>query len=149
MQAAVGLAQLDRLENFIAKRKQNFNFLKSKLKPFEEFFILPEPTEASDPAWFGFPITLRENAPFLREDLLRHLNQHQVATRLLFAGNITKQPYFSNQKYRISSSLKNTDLIMKNTFWLGVYPKLTEKMLDYSVSAIGNFVKSVVYESQS
>ena len=142
MQAAVGLAQMDRLDDFIAKRKRNFKFLKDGLKKFERYFILPEPTENSDPSWFGFLMTHRENAPFQREELVQYLNQNQIATRLLFAGNITKQPYFVNRNYRVSGSLKNTDQIMLRTFWIGVYPKLTEEMLDYVIMIIGNFMQS-------
>ncbi len=143
MQAAVGLAQLDHLEHFIEIRKRNFTFLKSRLEKLQEFFILPEATPDSDPAWFGFPISLRENPPFLREDLLCYLDRHQIATRLLFAGNITQQPYFKNRKYRVSGSLTNTDFVMKNTFWLGVYPRLTEEMMDFAVFHIEKFVKGV------
>ncbi len=141
MQAAVGLAQLDRLEGFIAKRKQNFNYLKSKLKNLEHYLILPEATAESDPAWFGFPITLQENIPFERNPLMRFLDQHRIATRLLFAGNITQQPYFAGRTYRIEGGLKNTDIVMKRTFWLGIYPGVTEEMLDYVASTLQKFIK--------
>ncbi|MFH1800848.1 MAG: lipopolysaccharide biosynthesis protein RfbH [Candidatus Omnitrophota bacterium] len=141
MQAAVGLAQMDRLEQFISIRKRNFAFLKKKFAGLEEFFILPEATPGSDPAWFGFPLTLRSKAPFTREELLLHLDQKRIGTRLLFAGNITQQPYFKGRKYRISGDLKNSDTIMRNTFWLGVYPGLTKAMLDYAGDAVGNFVR--------
>ncbi len=141
MQAAVGLAQLDRLEGFIAKRRQNFNFLKSRLKNLEDFLILPEATPGSDPAWFGFPITLQENIPFERNQLMRYLDQHRVATRLLFAGDITKQPYFAGRNYRVEGELKNTDRIMKKTFWLGVYPGVTEEMLEYTANTLEKFVR--------
>ncbi len=140
MQAAVGLAQMDRLDYFISKRKQNFAYLKDKLKPFEKFLILPEATPKSDPSWFGFLITVSKDAPFQREELLHYLNEHQVATRLLFAGNITQQPYFENRNYKISGTLDNTNLIMNQTFWLGIYPKLTEEMLDYTASHIKDFI---------
>ncbi len=141
MQAAVGLAQLDRLERFIEIRKHNFTYLKAKLKPYEEWLILPEATKNSDPSWFGFLITMRENENFSREDLMRYLSEHKVGTRLLFAGNIIKQPYFKNQNFRIIGNLENTDNVMRNTFWLGVYPKLTDEMLDYVVEQIGNFLQ--------
>ncbi|MDD5218260.1 MAG: DegT/DnrJ/EryC1/StrS family aminotransferase, partial [Candidatus Omnitrophica bacterium] len=141
MQAAVGLAQLERLEEFIKARKRNFNFLKTRLAKLEDVLILPEATPGSDPAWFGFPITLRAHAPFVREDLLRYLEKHHIDERLLFAGNITKQPYFEGQKYRVNGTLKNTDVIMKNTFWIGVYSGLTEVMLDYAASQIEKFVR--------
>ena len=140
MQAAVGLAQMDRLEGFIEKRKQNFIYLKNRLSKLKEFFVLPEATNNSDPSWFGFLMTIRENSPFERNELLRFLDQNQVQTRLLFAGNITQQPYFANQHYRVSGSLENTNRIMKQTFWIGVYPKLTEDMLHYVCTTIERFV---------
>ena len=108
MQAACGLAQLQKLDHFITTRKNNFKFLKSRLKDCEEFLVLPEATEHSDPSWFGFPITLRQNSPVTRVDLLTYLDQNKIGSRLLFAGNLTRQPSFQNQKYRVSGSLKNT-----------------------------------------
>ena len=93
--------------------------------------ILPEATPKSDPSWFGFPLTLREEAGVTREDLLGYLNQHKIGTRLLFAGNLTRQPYFQGRQYRVAGDLVNTDTVMKSTFWIGVYPGLTESMLDY------------------
>ena len=129
------------LSGMIPRKEIDFNYLKTKLKEFEPFFILPEATAGSDPAWFGFLLTVREKAPFGREELVRYLNDHQVATRLLFAGNITRQPYFADRQYKISESLNNTDMVMRNTFWLGVYPKLTEEMLDYAVAQIQNFIQ--------
>lgn len=141
MQAAVGCAQLNHLEDFIQKRKSNFQYLKSRLRSLENFLILPEATGGSDPAWFGFPVTLREGLPFQREELLRYLNQNRVATRLLFAGNITRQPYFTDRNYRIAGELTNTDLVMKNTFWLGVYPRLSEEMLDYTALTLEQFFR--------
>ncbi len=141
MQAAVGLAQLQNLPLFIEKRKKNFKFLKTHMSKFEKFFILPEATSKSDPAWFGFPITVRKDAPFSKTELLQFLTERKVDTRPLFAGNITKQPYFKNIDYRISGSLKNTDEIMNQTFWIGVYPGLDEKMLEYVVSQFGEFIK--------
>jgi CDP-6-deoxy-D-xylo-4-hexulose-3-dehydrase len=141
MQAAVALAQLDRLDDFIEIRNRNFIYLKNKLKEFEPYLILPESTKNSDPSWFGFPITLRENVPFSREDLLRHLNDRQIATRLLFAGNITRQPYFIGRNYKTLGPLTNTDNVMKNTFWVGIYPRLTGEMLDYMVEQVKNFIE--------
>ena len=140
MQAACGLAQLARASGFIAARKANFRFLKERLATLEEFLILPEPTPNSDPSWFGFPITLRDTAPVSRVDLLKYLDQHKIGTRLLFAGNITRQPYFANQTYRISGSLERTDKVMNNTFWLGVYPGLSMDMLDYTAEQIEVFL---------
>lgn len=139
MQAAVGLAQMDRLEEFIRTRKKNFQYLKTKLRELEKFLILPEATPGSDPAWFGFPITLRPEAGFKRVDLLKYLKQANVDTRLLFAGNITRQPYFKNQTYRVVGDLANTNQVLEHTFWTGVYPGLTEPMLDYVIGCIKNF----------
>lgn len=139
MQAACALAQMDRLPGFIEARKRNFAFLKERLKACEEFLILPEATPGSDPSWFGFPITIRDNVGVTRVDLLRYLDQYKIGTRLLFAGNLTRQPYFGGRTYRISGELKNTDCIMNNTFWVGVYPGLTEVMLDYSAGQIESF----------
>ena len=131
MQAAVGLAQLDRVDGFIKDRKRNFASLRARLAGLDEFLILPVATPKSDPAWFGFPITLRDSAGVTRVDLMRYLDQYRIGTRLLFAGNLTRQPYFQGIKYRVSGQLVNTDIIMNDTFWLGVYPGVTESMLDY------------------
>lgn len=139
MQAACGLAQMDRLPSFIEARKSNFAFLKARLKSCEKFLILPEATPEADPAWFGFPITMRDENSVSRIDLLKYLEQHKIGTRLLFAGNITRQPYFEGRAYRVSGDLKNTDKIMNDTFWVGVYPGLDEKMLDYVVRKMESF----------
>jgi len=131
MQAACGLAQLDRLPGFITTRKSNFEFLKQRLSDTQEFLILPEATPGSDPSWFGFPITIRDEANTARVDLLTYLDQYKIGARLLFAGNLIRQPYFKGQKYRVSDNLTNTDIVMNNTFWIGVYPGLSESMLDF------------------
>lgn len=140
MQAACALAQMDRLAGFIETRKNNFKFLKERLKSCEEFLILPEATSGSNPSWFGFPITLREAANIPRVDLLRYLDQSKIGTRLLFAGNLTRQPYFADKQYRISGQLLNTDNVMNNTLWLGVYPGLNESMLAYACDQIEIFL---------
>jgi CDP-4-dehydro-6-deoxyglucose reductase, E1 len=140
MQAACGLAQLDSLKEFVAKRKLNFKFLKERLNKSEEFLILPTPTDGADPSWFGFPITMRENSPVSRLDLLTYLDQEKIGTRLLFAGNLTRQPYMLGKNFRVSGELKNSDRVMNDTFWIGVQPALTEEMLDYSASKIENFL---------
>lgn len=139
MQAAIGLAQMARLPEFIKRRKDNFQYLKKRLSRLEEFLVFPEATAESDPSWFGFPITLRENAPASLVDLLRYLDQQKIGTRLLFAGNITRQPYFEGRPHRIGGVLKNTDVIMNKTFWIGVYPGLTEPMLDYLAAKLEAF----------
>jgi CDP-6-deoxy-D-xylo-4-hexulose-3-dehydrase len=139
MQAACALAQMDRLVGFIETRRRNFNFLKKRLKSCEEHLILPEATDNSDPSWFGFPITLRDQATVNRVDLLQYLDQSKVGTRLLFAGNLTHQPYMIGKQYRVSGNLTNTDKIMNNTFWVGIYPDLAEIQLDYVAGKIETF----------
>jgi CDP-6-deoxy-D-xylo-4-hexulose-3-dehydrase len=141
MQAACGLAQIDKLNDFIKARKNNFRYLYKSLSIFDDIFYLPEATKNSDPSWFGFPLTLKENSGYIREDLIMHLNSKKIGTRLLFAGNITKQPYMKDLKYRISGNLEISDMIMRNTFWLGVYPGLSEEHLNYTVSTIKNFIQ--------
>jgi CDP-6-deoxy-D-xylo-4-hexulose-3-dehydrase len=141
MQAACGLAQLDRLEGFVKKRKENFNFLYKNLKDLEEFLILPEQEKNSEPSWFGFPLTLKKNNKYNRNDLVKHLNENKIGTRLLFSGNLTKQPYMKNINFKVHGDLKNTDLIMENTFWIGLYPGLSEEHLQYSVLKIKDFFK--------
>ena len=136
MQAACGLAQLERAAEFIKTRKDNFAFLKESLKDCEEFISLPQATEHSDPSWFGFPITLKDNCPVSRLDLLTYLDQNKIGTRLLFAGNLTRQPYMNGAQFRISEDLSNTDIVMNNTFWIGVQPSLTKKMLEFSARKI-------------
>ena len=140
MQAACGLAQLDKLDHFVKARKENFTYLYNKLKSCNEFIHLPEKSPDSDPSWFGFLITLKENSSISRVDLLKYLDQHKIGTRLLFAGNLIKQPYMSNKKYRVVGDLKNTDFIMNNSFWVGVYPGLSEEMLDFTATKIESFL---------
>ena len=143
MQAACGVAQIAKAEEFIRRRKENFAFLKERLKPLEEFLILPEATPKSDPSWFGFPITLRPDAPIKRVDLLTHLDAHKVGTRLLFAGNLTRQPSMVGRHYRVSGDLTNTDVVMNDTFWIGVQPALDRPMLEHAVAMI----KSALHRS--
>jgi CDP-4-dehydro-6-deoxyglucose reductase, E1 len=140
MQAAVGVAQIDRLPGFIQSRKQNFEYLMSGLRHLEEYFILPEATPNSDPSWFGFPLTIRDGAPFKRVELLKFLDDNKIGSRLIFSGNITKQPYLAGRNYRISGALTNTDKIMNDSFWIGVYPGLQEKMLQFIAERLTNFV---------
>jgi len=140
MQAACGLAQLERAPEFIKARKDNFAFLKDRLKACEEFIRLPEATEHSDPSWFGFPITLKDNCPVSRLDLLTYLDQNKIGTRLLFAGNLTRQPYMNGAQYRISEELTNTDIVMNNTFWIGVQPSLSKEMMEFSAQKIESFL---------
>jgi len=132
MQAACALAQLDRLEGFIAARRRNFRFLKERLRSLEEFLILPEATDASDPSWFGFLLTLRDGSATPRVDILQYLDQYKIGTRLLFAGNLTRQPSMKDRRYRVVGELVNTDKIMRDTFWIGVHPALTLEMLEFA-----------------
>ena len=141
MQAAVGVAQLKKLGKFIWIRKRNWRLLHEGLKSLEEFLILPESTTGSDPSWFGFLMTVRPQAPFSRADLLRHLEKHKIATRLLFGGNLTKQPAYQNVDYRVSGELQNTDIAMNRSFWIGVYPGITEPMIEYVIETIKAFVR--------
>lgn len=139
MQAACGLAQMDSLDEFIRMRKSNFSYLKERLQDSEEFITLPEAEQNSDPSWFGFPITLKDKASVDRTDLLRYLDQNKIGTRLLFAGNIIRQPYMKEQPYRVAGSLDVTDIVMNRTFWIGLYPGLTEEMLEYSARKIETY----------
>lgn len=141
MQAACGLAQLDKAPAFIQQRKDNFAFLKQRLAGCEEFLILPEATPNSEPSWFGFPITLKDTAPCNRVELLQYLDQYKIGTRLLFAGNLTRQPYMIGKNFRVSGELTSTDVVMSNTFWIGVYPALNEAMLDFVADCIEKFLK--------
>ncbi|MCO4090769.1 MAG: lipopolysaccharide biosynthesis protein RfbH [Sphingorhabdus sp.] len=131
MQAACALAQMDRLEEFIAKRRSNFSFLKKRLASCSEFLHLPEATPNSNPSWFGFPLILKENSGIMRTDLINFLDQNKIGTRLLFAGNLTKQPYMTGRNYRVSGDLTNTEIVMNQTFWLGTFPGLSEEHLEY------------------
>lgn len=140
MQAACGLAQLNKLEYFIKKRKDNFNYIFERLQTCKEFIELPVATKNSEPSWFGFPITMKENSPVRRLDLIEYLTQKNIGTRLLFAGNLTKQPSMEGINFKVFDNLKNTDRIMNNTFWVGVYPGLTEEMLDFVCDHIELFL---------
>ncbi|RKP59068.1 lipopolysaccharide biosynthesis protein RfbH [Pararobbsia silviterrae] len=140
MQAACGLAQLERIDEFVAARRRNFAYLTERLQSCTEFLILPHATPNSDPSWFGFPITIRETADVRRVDLLEYLDQSKIGTRLLFAGNLVRQPYMQGRNFRISGELTQTDIVMNNTFWIGVYPGLTEKQLDFVASKIETFL---------
>jgi CDP-6-deoxy-D-xylo-4-hexulose-3-dehydrase len=139
MQAACALAQMERVEEFIAARKANFKYLKERLKSCEEFLHLPEATPKSDPSWFGFPVILKEGAGVKRVDLLNYLDQHKIGTRLLFAGNLTRQPYMIGRNYRVSGELANTDIVMNQTFWLGTFPGLKTAHLDYIAEKLEEF----------
>jgi CDP-6-deoxy-D-xylo-4-hexulose-3-dehydrase len=140
MQAACALAQLKKAHTFIEVRRDNFAFLKDRLKDCEPYLQLPIATYLSEPSWFGFPITMKPNAPVSRLDMLTYLDQNKIGTRLLFAGNIVRQPYMGNVNYRVSGSLTNTDNVMHNTFWIGVQPALSRDMLEYTASKIETYL---------
>ena len=142
LQAAVGVAQLDKLDSFINSRKDNHKYYMEAFKKYEEFFILPKKLEYSDPSWFGFILTLKENIPFTRNEIVQYLEKSKVATRMLFGGNLTKQPAYIGKKHKIVSDLSNTDYIMDNSFWIGVYPGITKEMRTYVVEVFDNFIKS-------
>jgi CDP-6-deoxy-D-xylo-4-hexulose-3-dehydrase len=139
MQAALGVSQLAKLDRFVQARKDNFAYLNKKLQGVEGL-ILPRATPKSDPSWFGFPITLDPAHPVNREELLRFLDSRKIGTRLLFAGNLTRQPAYKNVDWRIVGDLTNSDIVMTRTFWVGTYPGLTNEMLDYVAESISEFV---------
>jgi CDP-6-deoxy-D-xylo-4-hexulose-3-dehydrase len=141
MQASVGLSQLNHLPKFIEKRQENFDFLFNGLKQFEEFLILPKSSPNAKPSWFGFPLTVKENAKFTRNQLVEYLENNKIGTRLLFGGNLLKQPYMKNKNYRVVGELKNSDIVMNNTFWIGVYPGLGAEELSYVINKIKKFFK--------
>ena len=143
IQAAIGAAQMDKLPEFCEKRKTNFNEWTHIFSKYPDYFILPKATEGADPAWFAFIVTIKENAPFKRDELTGHLNAKLIETRNLFAGNITKQPGFINKNWHIADNLNNTDYIMNNTFFLGTYPGLTREMFDYAEGIIDDFINGV------
>jgi CDP-6-deoxy-D-xylo-4-hexulose-3-dehydrase len=143
MQAAVGLAQMDHLDGFIAARNRNFDALKRGLKRLENYFILPEATQGTQPSWFGFPVTLRHDAPFTRDALVIHLNEKKIGTRLLFGGNLVRQPYMKGRNFRVSGELTNADIVVDRTFWIGVYPELTQDHIDYMLDTIDAFCRPI------
>jgi CDP-6-deoxy-D-xylo-4-hexulose-3-dehydrase len=136
MQAAVGLAQLDKAPSFIAARRRNFALLQERLADMEEFLILPQATEGSDPSWFGFPLAVREDAPFTRVEAIGHLEGRRISTRLLFGGNLLRQPAYRGIEHRVVGDLTNTDFVMNNVFWIGVYPGLTISMIDHMAESV-------------
>ncbi|NLS75097.1 lipopolysaccharide biosynthesis protein RfbH [Bradyrhizobium brasilense] len=142
IQAAIGLAQIGHLEDFVAARRRNFDSLRRGLRELEDFFILPEATANSEPSWFGFLLTVRESAPFSRDEIVRHLNDRKIGTRLLFGGNLIRQPYMHNRHYRVHGALTNSDRVVNQTFWIGVYPGLGAEELDYVTGTIGEFCRA-------
>lgn len=136
MQAAVGVAQLKKLPRFIELRKKNFAAIRQKLSGSQEHFILPEPTPYSDPSWFGFPMMVRDDAPFLRRDIVEYLAEKKIQSRQLFGGNLIRQPAYKNIRHRVVGDLRNSDRVMNQAFWIGVYPGLTAEMIEYAIKSI-------------
>ncbi len=143
MQAAIGLSQLKKLPNFIATRRANFDYIKEHLKAIEDIYILPEATQCSNPSWFGFPIAVRPDAPFTRNQLVRYLDDRKIGTRLLFGGNLVRQPAYADRSFRVVGTLTQTDFVMNQVFWVGVYPGLSTVMLDYVIDSLNNAVKDL------
>jgi CDP-6-deoxy-D-xylo-4-hexulose-3-dehydrase len=143
MQAAIGVAQLDRVSGFIAARRENFARLHAGLSGCTEFLVMPEATPNSEPSWFGFPITVRPGAPFTRAALVAHLNEARIATRYLFGGNLIHQPYMQGRKFRVAGETPNADLVMTSTFWIGVYPALGTAQIDYMIDRISEFCAGI------
>lgn len=143
IQAALGLAQLEKLDNFVQRRKDNFKTLYDGLKKYEKYFILPKWQEQTEPSWFGFLLTVKLDAPFSRDKVVQFLQDENIGTRYLFAGNLAKQPYFvdNNINYRVVGELKNTDIIMNNTFWIGCYHGLDKNMLEYVIKCFADFLE--------
>jgi CDP-6-deoxy-D-xylo-4-hexulose-3-dehydrase len=142
MQAAVGVSQLEKLPAFIEKRKANFRALRQGLDDLEEFFILPEATPGSDPSWFGFPLAVRPEGPLTRNAVIGHLEERKIATRLLFAGNLVRQPAYKEVQFRIAGDLRNTDFAMNHVFWIGLYPGITAQMMDYVLETFHSMVSA-------
>lgn len=143
LQAAIGVEQLKKLPGFIESRKKNFNRLFQKLKKYDNYFILPRPTPNSEPSWFGFPILVRDDAPFSRENIVKFLEGKKIATRMLFGGNLLKQPAYSEVQCRVGEPLTNTDCVMNNLFWIGVYPGLTQEMVGYVEQCFKDFIINI------
>ena len=146
MQAAVGVSQLKKLPGFIQKRRENFEYLARRLDPLQDFLLLPQATPNSNPSWFGFPIYVRPEAPFTRDEAVRWLENHKIGTRLLFGGNLIRQPAYRSQPYRVIGELVRADEVMRRVFWIGVYPGLTISMLDYVCEMLETLCKGTPHD---
>ena len=140
MQAALGVSQIEKLPHFVERRKENFRYLRAKLEPLADVLMLPEATPGGDPSWFGFPVSVREDAPFKRDQLTRALDANKIGTRLIFAGNLLRQPAYEDCAYRVVGEMTNTDFVMNQSFWIGTFPGLTTEMLDFIAKVITDFV---------
>jgi CDP-6-deoxy-D-xylo-4-hexulose-3-dehydrase len=149
MQAAVGVAQLRKLDSFVARRRENFAYLRTALEPLTDVLILPEATPGSDPSWFGFPISVRPESDIARNSITAHLESAGVKTRLLFGGNLTRQPAYADVEARVVGDLLNADLIMNGTFWVGVYPGLHNDQLDFMATQVAQATRSPVAASDA
>jgi CDP-6-deoxy-D-xylo-4-hexulose-3-dehydrase len=143
MQAAVGVAQLEKLDGFVEARRRNFRALREGLAGLEEFFVLPEATIGAEPSWFGFPIAVRPDAPFSRNQVTRYLEDRKIATRLLFGGNLVRQPAYRESQYRVVGSLSQTDYVMNQVFWIGLYPGIEGQILEYMLETLRALPESV------
>jgi CDP-6-deoxy-D-xylo-4-hexulose-3-dehydrase len=135
------VAQLRKLDGFIATRRRNFARLRKGLESLTDVFVLPDATLGSEPSWFGFPLSVRPTAPFTRRDLVRCLDEHKIGTRQLFGGNLLRQPAYHGKPQRIAGDLSGADFIMRHTFWLGIYPGLTDAHIDYMIATVAEFVR--------
>lgn len=142
LQSAVGVTQIDKLDSFIKARKDNWNYLRNGFDQLNEFFYLPEPTENSEPSWFGFALTVREDAPFSRAEVIEELDKNLIGSRFIFGGNLLWQPAYQNVEHREVGKLSNSDLVALSSFWIGVFPGLTKQMLDYIIQVVVDFVKT-------
>ena len=142
LQASIGCAQIDKLDEFIKIRKNNWKKIDNFISNYEKYFIRHKPTKNSDPSWFGYALTIQNNKYFSRDDLVNHLNEKRIATRLMFGGNLIKQPAYKNMNYIVSGDLQNADVVMNSTFWIGVYPGINDKMLEYVFETFDDFISS-------
>jgi len=143
MQAALGIEQLKKLPSFIEARKNNYNTIYNQLKGYEDYLMLPKVEKNADPSWFGFPIIVKSNPKFTRDEIINYLENNKVATRMLFGGNLTKQPAYKNIDFKIVESLNNTDMIMENLFWIGVYPGISKEKVEYMLNVFKDFFKEI------